>query len=73
MVLGLLDRIVNAHRIDPRDPRLHLKLGVVNPRLKIEELAGQMVHASLPGLPKVVRQKADQHGPHPESSSSPWP
>ena len=38
----------------------------MNARLKVEELPRQVLHARLPGLPEVVGQEADQHGPHPE-------
>ena len=40
VVFGLLDRIVNAHRVDARHPSLHLKLREVNPGLKVQEIDG---------------------------------
>ena len=73
VVLSLLDGIVNAHRVDPGDPGLHLELGEVNARLKVEELPGQMLHPRLPRLPEVVGQETQEHGPHPEIQISRLP
>ena len=61
---ALLDGVVNADGVDAGHAGLHLKLTEVNPRFKIEKAPRQMLHAGLPGVVEVVRQKADQHGAH---------
>ena len=47
VVLRLLHWVVDAHCINACYTRLHLELGIVNARLKIQELLGQMVDPPL--------------------------
>ena len=48
LILALLDRVVNADGVDTCDPRLHLTLAVMDSRLIIYKLAGQMQRRTAP-------------------------
>ena len=73
VLLSLLDRIVNAHRVDACHPGLHLKLAVVDAWLKVQKTPGQVLHPILPRVVHVVRQEADKHGTHPKIQVARFP
>ena len=58
--------VVYPHGIGTGHTRLHLNLGVVNPRLKIGVNPCQVKSTLLPVLKQMVRQKRSEHGPHSE-------
>ena len=66
LIHGLFHRVVNTQGIDARCARLHLHLGVVNARFKVDEQVGQVLGRVPPMQPQIVRGKGHQHGAHTE-------
>ena len=66
LVVALLDRIIDAHCIDPGGAGLHLHLRPVNAGLVINEFARQMQPGRPPGQPEMIAGKGHQHRAHPE-------
>jgi hypothetical protein len=66
VVLALLDRVVDADRVDARGARLHLALAPVDAGLVVDEQACQPQPALAPRQPEVIAGHRHQHRPHAE-------
>ena len=66
VVKPLLERVVDADRVDAGGARLHLALAPMDPGFVVNEQAGQLQTAVTPGQPELIARHRLQHRPHAE-------
>ena len=66
LVQHLFGGRVNADRVDPGDPALHLELRIMDARLIVEEQPCEVDRRGLPVQPQVIGRERRQHRPHAE-------
>ena len=66
VVLALLDRVVDADRVDAGGAALHLALAPVDAGLVVEKEASQVQARGAPWQLQVMARHRHQHGPHAE-------
>ena len=66
LIIALLDRIIDPHRVDAGGAGLHLHLWPVDARFVIHELPRQVQPGFAPRQPQLIAGKRHQHRAHPE-------